>query len=137
MLSSSCSSRPRKVTRAVSWPCNVHQGLKQTLTLQGVALHRLYLCPCAAFHAMMTAGLLNPEYEAVRGNTYKFGERLALSSSGQGHMHLLEMLSHLQTADLFPHHCSEYYRLLTDTVHTIPAMAPQVMFSFWVHFQGL
>lgn len=73
----------------------------------------------------MTAGLLNPEHEAVRSNTYKFGERLAQSSSGQGHAHLLDMLSHLGMADRFPHHCAEYYRLLTEVVHTIPAVPAQ------------
>ena len=75
---------------------------------------------------MMTAGLLNPEHEAVRCNTYKFGERLAQSSSGQGHMSLLEMLSQLGTADRFPHHCAEYYRLLTEVVRTILTLPAQV-----------
>ena len=80
----------------------------------------------AAFQAMMTAGLLNLEHEAVRNNTYRFGERLAQSSSGQGHYYLLSMLSHLQIADSFPHHCAEYYRLLTEIVRTISSMPAQV-----------
>ena len=75
---------------------------------------------------MMTAGLLNLEHEAVRNNTYRFGERLAQSSSGQGHYYLLGMLSQLQIADTFPHHCAEHYRLLTEIVRTISNMPPQV-----------
>ena len=82
------------------------------------------LLPPAAFRSMIMAGLLNPEHEAVRSNTYKFGERIA--QSGQGHLHLLEMLSHLGTADYFPHHCAEYYRLLTEVIRTIAAMPAQV-----------
>lgn len=80
--------------------------------------------PHAAFQAMMLAGLLNPEHEAVRINTFKFGERLA--QSGQGHLHLLEMLSHLGTAEQFPYSCGEYYRLLTEVVRTIANMPAQV-----------
>ena len=74
----------------------------------------------------MSAGLLNLEHEAVRNNTYRFGERLAQSSSGQGHYYLLDMLSHLELADSFPHHCAEYYRLLTEIIRTISNMPPQV-----------
>ena len=80
----------------------------------------------AAFQGMMSAGLLNLEHEAVRNNTYRFGERLAQSSSGQGHYYLLDMLSHLELADSFPHHCAEYYRLLTEIIRTISNMPPQV-----------
>ena len=74
----------------------------------------------------MLEGLLNCGHEFVRGNTFKIGERLAKSANGQGHLHLLEMLHNLDFADSYPHHCTEYYRLLREILRTIPASPPQV-----------
>ena len=74
----------------------------------------------------MLEGLLNCGHEIVRGNTFKFGERLAKSANGQGHLHLLEMLHNLDFADKYPHHCTEYYLLLKEILRTIPASPSQV-----------
>lgn len=74
----------------------------------------------------MLEGLLNAGHEAVRANAFRFGEKLCKLGSGQGHLHLLEMLHDLREADRRPHHCSEYYRLLTEIVRTVPQVPGQV-----------
>lgn len=74
----------------------------------------------------MVEGLLNCGSEVVRGNTCKLGERLAGMGDGAGHSQLLEMLSHLEVADQQPYCCHDYYKLLTEMVHTMPNMPAMV-----------
>jgi hypothetical protein len=87
----------------------------------------------AALAGMMVEGLLNCGSETVRTNTCKLGERLANIGGGLGHAQLLDILSDLSVANLQPYYCSDYYKLLTEIVHTMPGM-PATVTSPLIHW---
>ena len=73
----------------------------------------------------MLESLLNPRHDLVRQVTGSLLRQIARSPSG--HLAVLSLLDGgMAQAEHVPHHCTEFFKLLSDLLSTIPSAPPEV-----------
>lgn len=74
---------------------------------------------------LMLESLLNPRHDRVRGAAAALLRQLARSAGG--HAAVLGLLDGgMAAAERVPHHCTEYFRLLSDLLSTVTSAPPEV-----------
>ena len=75
----------------------------------------------------MLESLLNPRHDLVRQMTAALLRQIARSPSG--HLAVLSLLDGgMAQAERVPHHCTEFFKLLSDLLSTMPSAPPEVGF---------
>ena len=73
----------------------------------------------------MLESLLNPRHDLVRAMTAALLRQIACSPSG--HLAVLNLLDGgMPRAERVPHHCTDFFKLLSDLLATITSAPPEV-----------
>jgi hypothetical protein len=86
--------------------------------------------PSGSLHAagvkdLMLESLLNPRHEMVRGVTAGLLRQIARSTGG--HLAALRLLDGgMAAAERAPHHCTEFFKLLSDLLSSMASAPPEV-----------